>query len=251
MTLPKDPSKHAEYRRKMSHKGIKRSPETCERIRLSKKGKKNPNMHRDVSGDKNPNFGHHLSEEAKERIRQARKNLKGKIKFPQEARDHISESKKGAKNPFYNKTHTLESLRKISRKGEKNPAWKGGISFEPYCPKFTDEFKERVRAFFGYQCQKCGHIWKEGEKKLAVHHVNYRKDACCAMDVIPLFVPLCAGRCHGKTTVNRIFWQYWFTEMVNYIYEGKCYFSREEMIAYGKREDNGDNLDLRSPLYKF
>jgi hypothetical protein len=222
MTLPKDPSKHAEYRKKMSHKGIKRSPETCEKIRLSKKGKKNPNLRRDVSGEKNPNFGHHLSEEAKERIRQARKRMKGKIKFSQESCIHMGEAKKG----------------------ENNPAWKGGISFEPYCPKFTKKFKERVRAYFGYRCVECG-IYQT-TPKLPVHHVTFNKKACCDT-TIPLFVPLCQS-CHSKTQFNRVFWQYWFTEMINRLYGGKCYFSEEEMIAYGKREDNGNNLGVRSTL---
>jgi hypothetical protein len=29
--------------------------------------------------------------------------------------------------------------------------------------------------------------------------------------------------CHGKTQHNRIFWQYWFTEMINRLYVGECY----------------------------
>jgi len=112
--------------------------------------------------------------------------------------------------------------------GPKSHNWKGGISYEPYCPKFTNEFKERVRAFFGYQCQMCGHVWQEGERKLAVHHVNFRKDSCCSNEIMPLFVPLCHQPCHTKTNFNRVFWEYWFTEMINHLYGGKCYFTKEE-----------------------
>ena len=117
-------------------------------------------------------------------------------------------------------------------RGEKSSTWKGGISFEPYCPKFTLSFKERVRASFGYRCVECGSMG--GHKKLHVHHVNFDKQTCCN-ETIPLFVPLCSS-CHSKTLRNRIFWQYWFTEMINHLYGGKCYFSKEEMIARVNRQ---------------
>jgi 5-methylcytosine-specific restriction endonuclease McrA len=140
-------------------------------------------------------------------------------KRSKEAREKMSNSQK-----IYNKTHPDRQI------GKKNPSWKGGISFEPYCQKFTKEFKERVRAFFGYQCQECGHVWQLGETRLAVHHVNFRKDSCCNENLIPLFVPLCSGNCHSKTNGNRPFWEYWFTEMINHLYKGRCYFTKEEMM---------------------
>lgn len=115
-----------------------------------------------------------------------------------------------------------ETREKIS--GERSGLWKGGVSFEPYCPKFNNEFKERVRAFFGYQCVECG--TPQNGKKLHVHHVNFRKDSCCAEDVIPLFVSLCPS-CHSKTNTNRVFWEWWFTEMIDYLYEGRCYLPKE------------------------
>jgi hypothetical protein len=39
-----------------------------------------------------------------------------------------------------------ETRRKLSecKQGEKHPNWKGGISFEPYCPKFNADLKRRV-----------------------------------------------------------------------------------------------------------
>ena len=113
--------------------------------------------------------------------------------------------------------------------GPKSHLWKGGVSFEPYCPKFTREFKERVRAFFGYRCVECG-VSQNGEK-LGVHHVNFRKDACCSEDAIPLFVSLCRS-CHSETNHNREYWQQHFTELINTHYGGKCYFSKEEMVEF-------------------
>lgn len=117
--------------------------------------------------------------------------------------------------------------------GNKSPLWKGGLSFEPYCSKFNNEFRDRVRLFFNHTCQKCNHVWIEGEIKLAVHHVNYRKDSCCADDVKPLFVPTCSKKCHMATNHNREYWEKYFTNLINEKYGGKCYFTEEEMIEMG------------------
>jgi hypothetical protein len=105
---------------------------------------------------------------------------------------------------------TLCSNNYNKRCGVESPQWKGGISFEPYCPKFNKEFKERVRAFFNHTCVECA--TPQTVKKLHVHHVNFNKESCCDPS-IPLFVPLCDS-CHGKTNFNRGFWTYWFTEMI-------------------------------------
>lgn len=122
----------------------------------------------------------------------------------------------------------IESNPMSGKCGEESTNWRGGVSFGKYCPKFNFKFKERVRAFFGYTCQKCGYVWQPGERRLAVHHVNYRKDSCCNENVKPLFVPVCPGRCHSETGYNRDYWEVFFTKLINEIYEGKCYFTKEE-----------------------
>jgi hypothetical protein len=173
------------------------------------------------------NKGKIVSEETKLKISQT---LKGR-QFTELHKQRLSAAQKGKLGHMFGHHH-LEATKEKARHcklRERNPNWKNGVSFEPYCPKFNDEFKERVRAFFGYQCQMCGHVWQEGEKRLSVHHVNFDKQSCCN-DVIPLFVPLCSS-CHNKTQKNRIFWEYWFTEMITRIYGGKCYFSKEEYEA--------------------
>ncbi len=186
-----------------------------------------------------PPKGFKLTQVQKDKIS---KRFKGVPKSP-EMRAKLSATKTGTKRGPLPEAwrKKISEANKGKMKGEKNPQymkrgplschWKGGVSYEPYCPKFTKEFKERVRAFFGYTCQKCGHIWQLGEKKLAVHHVNYRKDACCHPTVIPLFVPVCAGSCHSVTGHNRGFWEPYFTTMINLKHGGKCYFSKEEYDA--------------------
>jgi hypothetical protein len=64
--------------------------------------------------------------------------------------------------------------------------WKGGASFEPYCPKFNTNLKERVRDRFDRRCPLCDKqeneniFLKNGKtRKLSVHHVYTEKMACC------------------------------------------------------------------------
>lgn len=60
-------------------------------------------------------------------------------------------------------------------RGEKTSNWKGGTSFEPYCAKFNDEFKEYIRDKFGRICFLCGKTEEDNDRKLDVHHVNGTK----------------------------------------------------------------------------
>lgn len=223
------------------------------------------------SGPNNGFFGKHHTEKAIQRNREAhtgvtasettrkKMSLKRKnVPFTQSHCDHIAASLRGKtkspthcanlsiahkglqvgkKHPMFNHQYTEETLQKMRDakkgiyEGSGNPAWKGGISFEPYCPKFNDEFRERVRKFFGHTCQLCGHVWQPGERRLSVHHVNYDKNACCEQSVIPLFVPVCSGKCHGKTNRNRKDWESYFTELIMTKYGGQCYLPKEVMTC--------------------
>lgn len=155
-------------------------------------------------------------------------SLKGK-KLPKrslEQRKKISISqKKRYEDPLLHKR--LSDARKGRFCGSNHPNWKGGVSFEPYCILFNEEFKERSRAWFDYICVECG-TPQNGERH-TVHHVNFNKMSCCD-DTQPLFVLLCRS-CHSKTNYNREYWEEYFTEMIDGYYQGKCYFSKEEMLV--------------------
>lgn len=130
-----------------------------------------------------------------------------------------SEVKRGA-GKFCSKKCTYEYL-----SGENHYFWKGGISFEPYCPKFNNNFKERVREFWSRKCGICGKdesLNKTG--RLAVHHVNYEKMVCCN-NIAPLFIPLCQS-CHAKTNHDRLGWEYNLTEYIMKWFNGESYISR-------------------------
>jgi hypothetical protein len=200
-----------------------------------------------LGGINHPLYGKHHSEETKLKMSLS---AKGMLKS-KEHRENISKSRMGKftglDNPFYGKKHspeTIEHLKLVhslhvtteatrikqsfAHQGPKCHLWKGGISFEPYCVKFNNEFKERVRAFFNYQCVECG--TPQNGKKLGVHHVEFNKNTCCDNSK-PLFVPLCPS-CHTKSGFNRPYWVSHFTEMIDGYYSGKCYLTKEEMLGF-------------------
>jgi hypothetical protein len=204
------------------HRGFKHSEETRKKMSISRR-KRPPHSEETkrkiseaVKGEKHPLYGTHPSEETLKKLRESHLG----VSLPEEQRKKIGESLKG-------RPVSIETRKKISeaQSGEKSHNWKGGISFEPYCEKFNDAFKERVRAFFGFQCIECG--TPQNGEKLGVHHVQGNKKTCCDNSV-PLFVPLCKP-CHGKAGHNIPYWEQHFTEIINNYYQGKCYFTQEEM----------------------
>jgi hypothetical protein len=211
------------------NKGIPMSEEQKKKISERFKGKPLPENAlkrcREVNLGNDYHKGKKMSESARQKISAA---LKGR-KFTEEHKRKIGSANKGKKRTS-EQCKINSAVHKGLQAKDKNPRWKGGISFEPYCPKFTKEFKERVRSFFNHTCQfpDCNHVWKEGERKLAVHHVNFDKQVCCNTS-IPLFVPLC-NSCHMKTQTDRNYYEEYFTKLINEKYGGKCYFPKTSKI---------------------
>lgn len=98
----------------------------------------------------------------------------------------------GRGNPMYGKS------------GDKSPVWMGGISFEPYPPEFNSKLKEKIKRRDDYQCQLCG-----TREKLAVHHIDYRKQNCEADNL----TTLCLS-CNVKVNKNREYWTEYFQKEV-------------------------------------
>ena len=158
-------------------------------------------------------------------------NLRGTHHTEEEEKRKLSEMNTGEKHPMFGTHPSKKSRQKMSIsqmgnpgncvcKGEKNVNWNGGTSFEPYCPLFNDNFKERVRNFFDRKCVLCG--IPENGRKLSVHH---NKDTCCD-NSIPLFVPLCQ-KCHSKTNSDREYYENFFTKLIMEKYNGECYMPKE------------------------
>lgn len=134
-------------------------------------------------------LGKKLSEEHKKNIREA---LRGKKKPPR-TEEH---KRKLWKFP---KGHTPWNK---GKKGEGNPNWQGGKSFEPYSSAFTDELKQAVRQRDNFICQICGKY-----PSFIPHHIDYDKKNNEPENLITL-----CESCHSKTNFNRSYW-------INYFYE--------------------------------
>ncbi len=105
------------------------------------------------------------------------------------------------------RTHTPEDIEKMM--GDNNPAWQGGISFEPYSPEFNEALKRRTREQDGNVCQypECNKTEEENGRKLDVHHIDYNKQNCADDNLITL----CNG-CNSRVNANRDYWTKFFQE---------------------------------------
>lgn len=118
-----------------------------------------------------------------------------------------------------------EKLRE-SHSGEKCSLWRGGVSFEPYCPKFNQDLRRRIRAFFDNQCVACGKDQSKETRKLSCHHVEYSKSACCDGKLVT-FAALCQKH-HCQTNGDRNRWEAMLHRIIDEIYQGRSYFTKEE-----------------------
>ena len=223
-----------EVRRKYSDSGKKQMADPELRKKYSDDGKKrmvDPEVRRKLSEAGKKQF-------ADPEIRKKWSEAGKKQYADPELRKRLSDEKK---QPY----NDPEIRRKWSEAGKKrfeNPEsrmravelglggfWYGNVRYHygpQYCEKWTAELRERVRAYFGYTCVWCG--TPQNEKKLSVHHVHYNKKLCCD-DTPRTLVPLCAS-CHTLTTKgDRDYWSEYFQEIIDTYYEGKCWFTKEEM----------------------
>lgn len=243
-----------ETRRKMSEvrTGKKASDEHRKNISAALKGKtKSEQTRRKISeAKKNP------SNETRRKIREAKKNLseesrkniseaqKKRFENPEVRKTHIEVMKKAHGNPearkknservkvYFENPDMREKTRLATIKYNVDHSWYGSVKYyegPQYCEKWTAELRERVRAYFGYCCVQCG--TPQNKRKLAVHHVWYNKKLCCD-DTPRALVPLCAS-CHSLTNkANREGWSHKFQEIIDTYYDGKCWFTKEEMKKY-------------------
>ncbi len=167
----------------------KRTEETKRKISKSNKGKKRTAEHRKnyskaIKGRK-ITWGEKISATRIESIK------KGII-----PRTNKGSFKKG-NIPWNPKGTKRESIR-----GNENPNWQGGKSFEQYTTDWTDDLKESIRKRDDYICQLCGIHQDELCRKLDVHHIDYIKENLNPENLITL----CRG-CHMKTNANRDYWK--------------------------------------------
>jgi len=64
--------------------------------------------------------------------------------------------------------------------GENSYNWRGGVSFEPYCPKFNYQLKESIRNHDNRTCVLCGKGEIQNGERLSVHHIDSDKAQGCS-----------------------------------------------------------------------
>lgn len=244
----RNPMKRLEIRAKLSASkmGHQVSPETRAKISAALTGKHlSPEVREKI---RVASLGRRHTPEAREKMRRAKL---GKVCSP-ETREKVGASKKGrplspehkakvgaASRSAWSRPEYREKMRAARSRpevrerisGSNASNWRGGVSFEPYCPKFSKEFKERVRAFWGRTYVLCQ--TPENGKALSVHHVHANKDACCDEGSPRQFVALCKS-CHSKVggagkakaEEHRVHFQ----EMIAFR-GGRSYLPKEEVMT--------------------
>jgi hypothetical protein len=208
------------------NRGKKHSEETKRKMSAAAMGKPKSELHRLHMSESNLGKPHHTVE-SKRKISEA---LKLRVRKPH-TKETILKMKvshgRGINNARFGYSHTYESRLKIVE-GNVGGFWYGNVRYygkQQYCERFNDSLRERVRAFFNYKCGKCG--MEQNGRKLDVHHINYNKHMCC--DNSPrLFVPMC-NSCHAEIGKRNPYWIEYFTTMITEKYDGKCYYTIDEM----------------------
>lgn len=128
----------------------------------------------------------------------------GMLSVSDETRKKLSDTwqRQGHPRGMLGKHHSNETKRQyaIVRRCELNPAWQGGVSFEPYGIEFDNSLREQIRKRDDYLCQICG--CRQNGELLSIHHIDYDKQNNYPDNL----VSLCRG-CHSKTNFNRTVWQ--------------------------------------------
>jgi hypothetical protein len=153
--------------------------------------------------------------------------IRKKISMNQDRTSKFGENN-SAKRP-----EVREKIR-LSKIGEKNPAWNNGSSLLPYDKNFNKAFKLLIKQRDGFLCIKCGMREEDSTKlfkrKLIIHHIDYNKlmsipENCCALCV----------RCNAEVNFNRPHWTKFFQSLLSERY-GYKYSENGEVILEVKNE---------------
>lgn len=189
-----------EHRKKLSEaqKGRKLSEEHKKILYMANKGRINKNKGKTYEEI----YGKKRAREIKQKIG---KKSKGR-KFSPRSKESRQRTRIALKNP---PKETRERYAE-SKRGNKNPNWQNGISFEPYSPDFNDKLKYEIRKRDNFTCQfpECG--IKENGRKHPVHHIDYDKNNNSPKNLITICIV------HHATTnnANRKYWTKLFQEIM-------------------------------------
>ncbi len=122
------------------------------------------------------------------------------MKASEKTRKRMSKAQKQR----WKKEIQLKQKFSICFRGNGNPNWRSGKSFEPYSTDWTEDLKRAIRKRDKYTCQLCGK-----EPSTHCHHIDYDKKNCNPNNLIIL-----CHSCHMKTSYNRDYWIKYFQEEI-------------------------------------
>lgn len=106
-------------------------------------------------------------------------------------------------NNWYN-GYRCPTCARLSSYGSGNPSWRGGISYEPYCPIWKDKgYKNLIKERDRYKClnPSC----KCEDSRLHIHHIDYNKKNCDIKNLITL-----CGACNASANRDRFWHTAWY-----------------------------------------
>jgi hypothetical protein len=148
--------------------------ETKKKIGLGNKGKVRSKEERELLSIKCSGRTHTEEERTKMRIKR-----KDRI-ISKDTCKNISKALTG-KPKSEEHRQRLSEVRILSgcSRGERNPNWRGGIAYLPYCYKFNERRKKACRDFFGGFCIVTGVHQNDMIEKNSVHHIDHDKEQGC------------------------------------------------------------------------
>lgn len=107
---------------------------------------------------------------------------------------------------------SIKTSIRISGAGHSN--WKGGISYEPYCPIWQDkEYKNDIKLRDGNKC--LNPTCNKKDDRLHIHHIDYDKKNCSPYNLITL-----CGSCNAKANYDRDWHKTWYQAIIKNRYGG-------------------------------
>lgn len=158
------------------------------------------------SGEGNPNFGRHLTQETVDKISATKKKNYKKENHPMYGKHHSKEAK--AKMSVYHSNRPKDVRDRITMGhhyllGEEHPNWKGGLSLLDFEEAYGIEMKEwyhltkKVRERDSFTCQYCGMSPARIVHHIIPRHVHINN----SMHNLITVCPKCHGYVEAKTSI--------------------------------------------------
>lgn len=104
--------------------------------------------------------------------------------------------------------------------GPKHFNWRGGVSFEPYCPEWRDkEYKKSIRERDNNTCLN-PYCYSNNPMDLTIHHIDYDKKNCSPTNLITV-----CRSCNSMANKDRKWHSAWYSALILTRYGGTCYGS--------------------------